>query len=89
MNITVYDKTTICLLRDIWNEYKWSHAFSDRQLLLPQTQILSNGFLASKPKPTYLTVCEISGGPVANGSLKPSRATGFQNPVAKMATANF
>ena len=32
------------------------------------------------------TVCEISGGPVANGSLKPRLATGFQNP-AKMATA--
>ena len=35
------------------------------------------------------TVCEISGGPVANGSLKPRRATGFQNPVAKMATVIF
>ena len=35
------------------------------------------------------TVCEISGGPVANGSLKTRLATGFQNPVAKMATANI
>ena len=36
-----------------------------------------------------LSVCEISGGPVANGFLKSRRATEFQNPVAKIATANF
>ena len=35
------------------------------------------------------TVCDLSGGPVANGSLKLRRATGFPKLVAQIATGKF